>query len=174
MQTDFDARRGSTRTQARRSLPVLLLDRDAFERFLARATELVPPGAVTTVITVRDGERTRNFPTLRDLAADPDLPTRLSAVEIKIGRSEEGGSTHEVELRDDDGKTTLVTFGDELWAYGTLGILASNLEIYARRLAPQPLAPMTPFHFFSAGFTLALAVVIGHFRGASAAIVRCR
>ena len=155
---------------ARQLLPATLLDRDALERFLARAAQLMPAGDVETEIALDDGARSGTFPTLRDLAADPDLGSRLSGVAIALVRRENGVPTHELRLANDDGRATLSGLGENVWANGAVAILAQLLSVYAKPQRAQALAPVAPLNFFSAGATLAVTLDAGLHRGGPAAV----
>lgn len=169
IQHDVDSGR-QARTRALKRFPALLLDRDALERFLQRAELLMPPGDISIALSVRDGETARTFPSLRDLAADPDLPTRLGNVDISVVRTEGTRITHELHLQDDDGRATLLALGDESWAYGALGMLSELMAIYARpQQLRQPASALT-LNCFVCGFSLAVVLAAGLQRGLPAAL----
>jgi hypothetical protein len=172
VQTRSDAASRASRFPAiaRRPLPATLLDRDALERFLDRAAQLMPAGDVETTLALDDGARGATFPTLRDLAADPDLDSRLSNVAIALVRRENGVSTQELHLANDDGRATLSALGDTVWANGAVAILAELLSVYAKPQAARALAPVAPLNFFSAGATLATTLAAGLHRGGPAAL----
>ena len=173
MQTESGAGTGRnprSRALAQRQLPPTLLDRDALERFLARAEQLLPAGDVSTEISVDDGGRRGIFPTLRDLAADPDLGARLSGVSIALVRRENGSPTHEVHLATIDARATLSALGENLWAHGTVAVLADLLAVYARPQTMRPLERTATINYFSAGVTLATALGAGFRRGMPSAV----
>ena len=155
---------------ALRRLPATLLDRDALERFLERAAQLLPPGDASTEITIDDGAHGGSFPTLRDLAADPDLGARLSGVAITLVRRDGGVATHELHLASEDGRATLSAIGDYLWAHGSVSVLADLLAVYARPQMQRPLERTVTINYFSAGVTLATALGAGFRRGGPAAV----
>jgi hypothetical protein len=170
-QSEADRRRDPrSPALARRPLAATLLDRVAIERFLERAAQLLPAGDVETKIALDDAARNATFPTLRDLAADPDLDSRLSNVAIALVRRENGVSTHELHLANDDGRATLSAFGEYVWANGAVAILAELLAVYAKRQTARALAPVAPLNFFSAGATLATTLAAGLHRGGPAAV----
>ena len=168
MQTEPDAatlRNPRSHAIALRRLPATLLDRDALERFLARAAQLRAPGDVATEITIDDGAHGGTFPTLRDLAADPDLGARLSGVAIALVRRDNGVPTHELHLSNDDGAATLSALGEYLWAHGAVAVLADLLAVYA---SPQPVRPLertATLNYFAGGVTLATVLGAGLRRG---------
>jgi hypothetical protein len=159
-----------------RRFPAILIDREALERFLEGATGLLPAGDTTTELTVRDGERDATFPTLRDLAADPDLPASLSNLRVDVLRRENGALTHEIRLWNDDGRATLATDGEYLWAHGAASVLWDLLEVYGKPVPAPALAPAASFNFFSAGVTLAIGLAASFYRGVLpgvAAVLTC-